>query len=265
MNAEQPRRPPLDAAALRDAGHWRVEVVGTSGSTNADVAERYAAGEADGLVLVAEHQTAGRGRLGREWVVPAGSALTVSFLVVPPPGVRPERWGWLPLATGLAAADAVRRTTGVEVGLKWPNDVLAPDGRKVGGILLERVDRDGVPAAVIGMGLNVTQAEDELPVPEATSLALAGADEPDRATLLRALAEELEGRLGRWASEEDLRPAYVEQCTTLGRQVRVTVPGGEVLGEAVGVDADGQLVVRTDEGDQHLGAGDVVHVRPTDA
>ncbi|WP_445257131.1 biotin--[acetyl-CoA-carboxylase] ligase [Nocardioides aurantiacus] len=272
MNAEQPRRPPLDATRVGSTGRWRVEVVESSGSTNADVASRYAAGEDDGLVLVAEHQSAGRGRLGREWVSPARSSLTVSFLLVPPAGVRPERWGWLPLATGLAAAAAVRRSAGVEVALKWPNDVLAEDGRKLGGILLERVERDGAPAAVIGIGLNCTQAQDELPVPEATSLALAGAagaagavGEVDRAALLGALVEELDGRLARWVEGEDLRPAYVARCTTLGRQVRVTVPGGEVLGEAVDVDADGQLVVRTDAGEQHLGAGDVVHVRPAGA
>ena len=109
------------------------------------------------------------------WVSPARSALTVSFLLVPAAGVPPERWGWLPLATGLAAAAAVRRSVGVQVGLKWPNDVLAEDGRKLGGILLERVERDSTPAAVIGIGLNCTQSQDELPVPEATSLALAGA------------------------------------------------------------------------------------------
>ncbi len=269
MNAEQPRRPPLDATAVGSTGRWRVEVVEGSGSTNADVASRYAAGEDDGLVLVAEHQSAGRGRLGREWVSPARSSLTVSFLLVPPAGVRPERWGWLPLATGLAAAAAVRRSAGVEVALKWPNDVLAEDGRKLGGILLERVERDGTPAAVIGIGLNCTQTQDELPVPEATSLALAGAagatGEVDRAALLGALVEELDAQLGRWAEGEDLRPAYVARCTTLGRQVRVTVPGGEVLGEAVDVDAEGQLVVRTGAGEQHLGAGDVVHVRPAGA
>ncbi|KQT94206.1 hypothetical protein ASG49_04705 [Marmoricola sp. Leaf446] len=265
MNAEQPRRPPLDAAAVGATGRWRVEVVESSGSTNADVAQRYAAGEAEGLVLVAEHQTAGRGRLGREWVSPARSSLTVSFLLVPAADVAPVRWGWLPLATGLATAAAVRRTTGVDVALKWPNDVLADDGRKLGGILLERVDRDGTPAAVIGIGLNCTQTADELPVPEATSLALAGAADVDRATVLGALVEELDGLLEGWAGGEDLRAAYVGECSTLGREVRVTVPGGEVLGEAVDVDADGQLVVRTASGEQHLGAGDVVHVRPTDA
>ena len=264
MSADQPRRPPLDAAAVGAVGRWRVEVAETSGSTNADVAERFAAGEDEGLVLVAEHQTAGRGRLGRTWVSPARSSLTVSFLLLPRADVPPARWGWLPLATGLAAAAAARRVAGTEVALKWPNDVLAPDGRKLGGILLERVERPGAAAAVIGVGLNVSQAEDELPVPQATSLALAGAPDVDRAELLGALVAELDSRLAQWAAGEDLRAAYVERCATLGRRVRVTVPGGEVLGEAVDVDQHGQLVVRTDTGEQHLAAGDVVHVRPTD-
>lgn len=272
MSDHQGSRPPVDAASVHVGDRWRVEVVETSGSTNADVAARFAAGEREGLVLVAEDQTAGRGRLGRSWVAPPRSSLTVSFLVVPPAAVDPARWSWLPLLTGLAAAAAVRRVTGVEVGLKWPNDVLvAPGddeagdrgGLKLGGILLERVEREGTAAAVVGVGLNCTQDADELPVPQATSLALAGAHDVDRSALLAALAEELDGRLDAWAGGEDLRPAYVERCVTLGQQVRVSVPGGDVLGEAVDIDADGRLVVRTAGGEEHLGAGDVVHVRPS--
>ncbi len=118
-------------------------MVATSLSTNADVAQRFADGERAGLVLVAEDQTQGRGRLGRDWVTPPRASLTVSFLVVPPAEVPPASWSWLPLLTGVAAADAVRRVAGVEVGLKWPNDVLDPDGLKLGGILLERVEAPG--------------------------------------------------------------------------------------------------------------------------
>lgn len=268
MSDHQGSRPPVDVASVRAGDRWRVEVVETSSSTNADVAARFAAGEPEGLVVVAENQTAGRGRLGREWVAPPRSSLTVSFLVVPPASVAPSRWSWLPLLTGLAAAAAVRRVTGVEVGLKWPNDVLAAQGGeqgglKLGGILLERVEREGSAAAVVGVGLNCTQDADELPVPQATSLALAGARDLDRAALLSALAEELGERLDAWVRGEDLRPAYVERCVTLGQQVRVSVPGGDVLGEAVDIDPGGRLVVRTASGEEHLGAGDVVHVRPS--
>lgn len=277
MSDHEVNRPPIRVPATSvQQGRWRIEVVEESRSTNADVADRFRAGEDEGLVLVAEHQSEGRGRLGRQWVAPARSSLTVSFLVVPPASVPAERWTWLPLLTGIAAAGAVRRTTGVEVGLKWPNDVLTLDtttsdgapsgGLKLGGILLERVERDGAPggavAAVIGIGLNCSQTEDELPVPEATSLALAGGGEVDRSALLEALVEELASQLHVWAAGTDLRPAYLDLCVTTGRQVRVSVPGGEVLGEAVDVDGTGRLVVRTGAGEERLGAGDVVHVRP---
>lgn len=235
-------------------------MVEETASTNADVAERFRAGEQEGLVLVAEHQTAGRGRLGREWVAPPRTSLTVSFLLVP--GDTPaERWPWLPLLTGVAAAAAVRRVTGVEVELKWPNDVLA-DGQKLGGILLERVEHAGSAAAVVGVGINCNQTPDELPVPEATSLSIVTGAPVNRAALLAALMEELAARYDQWRAGEDLRPAYLELCRTPGQEVRVVVPGGEVVGQAIDVDSSGRLVVRTEAGEEHLGAGDVVYVRP---
>jgi BirA family biotin operon repressor/biotin-[acetyl-CoA-carboxylase] ligase len=238
---------------------WRVETVAETSSTNADVADRFRAGEREGLVLVAEHQTHGRGRLGREWLAPPGSSLIVSFLLVPN-GVAPERWPWLPLLTGVAAAEAVRRTVGVEVGLKWPNDVLV-DEQKLAGILLERVDAAGRPGAVIGIGINCQQAQEELPVPGATSLALVTGGQVDRAALLQALTEELGSLYEDWLDGGDLRERYLGLCVTVGQQVRVAVPGREITGEAVDIDPDGRLVVRTATGEEHLAAGDVVHVR----
>lgn len=252
-------RPPIDAGAGASR-RWPVEVVEQTSSTNADVAQRFRGGAGEGLVLVAEHQTAGRGRLGREWVTQPRSSLTVSFLLVPE-GVPAERWPWLPLLSGIAAAAAVRRVTGVEVDLKWPNDVLA-DGHKLGGILLERVEHDGAAAAVVGIGINCAQTPAELPVPEATSLAIVTGAPVDRSALLTALVEELVARYDEWLSGADLRPAYLELCRTPGQEVRVAVPGGEVLGEAVDVDDSGRLVVRTEAGEERLGAGDVMHVRP---
>jgi BirA family biotin operon repressor/biotin-[acetyl-CoA-carboxylase] ligase len=222
---------------------WRVETVAETSSTNADVSERFREGEAEGLVLVADHQTQGRGRLGREWVTSPKSSLIVSFLLVPE-GLAPERWPWLPLLTGIATAEAVRRTAGVEVGLKWPNDVLV-DERKVGGILVERVDEGGRGGAVVGIGVNVSQPREELP-----------------SDLLQALCEELGGRYDDLVAGADLREQYLARCVTLGQQVRVALPGGEVTGEAVDIDDGGRLVVHTAEGEERLGAGDVVHVRP---
>jgi len=258
MSDDEDSRPPIDVTGVDS--RWRAEVVEETASTNADVGERFRAGEQEGLVLVAEHQTAGRGRMGREWVTPARTSLTVSFLLVP--GDTPaERWPWLPLLTGVAAAAAVRRVAGVEVELKWPNDVLA-DGHKLGGILLERVEHDGSAAAVVGIGINCTQTADELPVPEATSLSIVTGYEVDRSALLAALLEELATRYDEWRAGGDLRAAYLELCRTPGQDVRVAVPGGEVVGEAVDVDTNGRLVVRTETGEEHLGAGDVVYVRP---
>jgi BirA family transcriptional regulator, biotin operon repressor / biotin---[acetyl-CoA-carboxylase] ligase len=258
MSDHEDSRPPLEVAGTTP--RWRVEVVEESPSTNAVVADRFRSGEGEGLVVAAEHQTAGRGRLGREWVTPARSSLTVSFLLVPE-GAPAERWPWLPLLTGVAAAAAVRRVTGVEVALKWPNDVLADD-HKLGGILLERVEHEGTAAAIVGIGINCHQSSDELPVPEATSLAIVTGGPVDRSALLTALVEELETRYDAWAEGADLRSAYLELCTTPGQQVKVAVPGGEVAGEAVDVDESGRLVVRTSDGEERLGAGDVVYVRP---
>ncbi len=256
-------RPPIDPPSGQDVtGRWRLEVVEQAASTNAEVAARFRAGEDEGLVLLAEHQTAGRGRLGREWVTPARSSLTVSFLLVPR-DVDAERWPWLPLLTGIATAAAVRRVTGVEVELKWPNDVLV-GGLKLGGILLERVEHDGVAAAVVGIGINCAQEAEELPVPEATSLALVTGAPVDRSVLWAALVEELATRYDAWRSGATMRAEYLELCRTPGQDVRVVVPGGEVLGTAVDVDENGRLVVRTQTGDERLGAGDVVYVRPRD-
>lgn len=263
MTASEDSRPSLDeqAAAAAASVGWRLEVVDEAPSTNHLVAERFRGGEEHGLVVVAEHQTAGRGRLGRGWVTPARTSVTASFLLVPeedPDGGR-RSWSWLPLLTGMAAARAIGAVTGLDAVLKWPNDVLV-EGGKVGGILLERVG-DGRAAAVIGVGLNVDQTADELPVQEATSLRLATGGQVDRTRLLAALITELARAYDDWHSGGQLLGAYRELCSTLGRQVRVMVPGGEIEGEALDVDDDGRLVVRTQDGEEHLAAGDVVHVR----
>jgi BirA family biotin operon repressor/biotin-[acetyl-CoA-carboxylase] ligase len=262
VSTHEPARPPLDPTALALPG-WRVEVLDASPSTNAYVAERARAGEPPGLVVAAEHQTAGRGRLDRSWVTPPRAALTVSLLVVPD-GVAVGRWPWLPLLTGLAVVDAVRRVAGVDASLKWPNDVLVGE-RKVAGVLVELVDRPAGPAAVVGVGLNVSATAEELPVETATSLALAGAGSLDRTALLDGVLRAFADRFGPWceAGGGGLRPAYLAACSTLGRDVRVELPSGDALhGRAVDVDEEGRL--RVDDGTRvHvLGAGDVVHVRP---
>ncbi|MGW3665605.1 biotin--[acetyl-CoA-carboxylase] ligase [Streptomyces sp. NPDC005141] len=268
-------RPPLNGAALRralvrDDGLWSdVEVVERTGSTNSDLVGLVTKERAEeGAVLVAEEQNAGRGRLDRQWTAPARSGLFFS-VVLKPTGVPVERWGWLPLLTGVAVATALSRSAGVDTALKWPNDLLVTvDGeeRKAGGILAERA---GTDAVVVGIGINVSLREDELPVPGAGSLALAGATTTDRDTVLRAVLRSLEQWYERWRAvggdpaASGLQETYAAGCATLGREVRAELPGGRsIVGEAVAVDGDGRLVIATEEGVQEpVGAGDVVHLR----
>ncbi len=283
-------RPPLRVQALRrvlvapTGPLGRLDVVEQIGSTNAALALAGAQGEQewpDWSVLVAEHQQAGRGRLGRGWDTPARSALTFSVLLRPRE-VPLAGWSWLPLLAGVAVVRALRTTAGVPAGLKWPNDVLVPadratstgqgsgvhGARKVAGILAEVVPGQEA-AAVLGIGLNVTSSLAELPVGSATSLRLCGSASTDRDTLLRAVLRELVEQVGAWRDASGdavgcgLAAAARELCLTLGLQVRVEMPGRPaLLGTAEGIDDDGRLLVRT--GDAELvpvAAGDVLHVR----
>ncbi|NEA77951.1 biotin--[acetyl-CoA-carboxylase] ligase [Actinospica acidiphila] len=279
-------RPPLNAAALRRAlvregGLWReLDVVQRTGSTNSDLVARAAGGGrglgeggrglGEGVVLVAEEQSAARGRLDRKWVAPARSGLFFSVSLRPgDAGVPMERWGWLPLLTGVAVATGLARAGGVDTALKWPNDVLVTvrgEERKAGGILAEAAGDGGV---VVGVGVNVSLRAEELPVPMAGSLGLAGAVSTDRDPLLRAVLRGLEDWYGRWraaggdAGACGLQEAYAAGCATLGRVVRAELPGDRALvGEAVAVDGDGRLVLATEAGVQEpVGAGDIVHLR----
>ncbi|MGN9759511.1 biotin--[acetyl-CoA-carboxylase] ligase [Streptomyces sp. SD31] len=269
-------RPPLNVAALRrglvrEGGLWRdVEVVRRTGSTNTDLVDLATEGKAsEGSVLVAEEQTAGKGRLDRQWTAPPRSGLFFSVLLNPAE-VPPARWGWLPLLTGVAVATGLSRAAGIDTALKWPNDLLVTVGgeeRKAGGILAERAGNEGV---VVGVGINVTLREDELPVPQAGSLALAGAVSTDRDPLLRGVLRSLEEWYGRWRAAagdpvvSGLQETYAAGCATLGRVVRAELPGERTItGEAVAIDGDGRLVLATGEGVQEpVGAGDIVHLRP---
>ncbi|MFH8559214.1 biotin--[acetyl-CoA-carboxylase] ligase [Streptomyces kasugaensis] len=268
-------RPPLNTRALRRAllrpgSLWTgLDVVASTGSTNTDLTARAAEGLAEGTVLVAEAQSAARGRLDRRWSAPPRSGLFCSVYLAP--RVPLTRWGWLPLLAGVATATALTRTAGVDTALKWPNDLLVTvDGaeRKTGGILAERAG-DGV---VIGIGLNVTLDTAELPVPTAGSLALAGAHTTDRDTLLRAVLRSLEDWYTRWQTADGdpvasgLQEAYAADCATLGRTVRAELPGDTaIVGEAVALDGDGRLILATPDGvQQPVAAGDIVHLRPAD-
>lgn len=267
-------RPPLDPTALaaaltRDGSTWRsIEVRPALASTNQELATLARQGTPAGTVLVTEHQTAGRGRLDRVWVTPARSALTFSVLLAPD-RVPVARWPWLPLLVGIAVAEGVRRVTDLPCTLKWPNDVLVGQ-RKLAGILVERVETAAGPVAVVGVGLNVSLTEEELPVATATSLLLEGASTTDRSIVLREVLRSLEALYLQWLADggdasRGLHDSYVRRCGTLGQRVRVALPSGEELhGLATGIDGDGRLEVRSPAGARILGAGDVVHVRAED-
>jgi BirA family biotin operon repressor/biotin-[acetyl-CoA-carboxylase] ligase len=249
--------PALDPDRLVAPADWVVEVLGEAASTNALVAARAREGAGAGLVVVAAHQTAGRGRLDRTWQTPPRTALTFSVLLRP--ALAGEDWPWLPLLAGYATLLALR-TTGADAALKWPNDVLLAD-HKVAGILTERIETPQGPVVVVGIGLNVGMTHAELPVETATSLAVEGI-EADRTDLLGAL-------LGALRTEYDallrggpgqLRTAYAGACATVGREVRVELPAGATLsGRATGIDEGGRLLVETASGIRAVSAGDVVH------
>lgn len=263
------RRPPLDVDAVRRdlIGPARalraIDVVESTGSTNADLLARHAAGDTiDGAVLVAEHQSAGRGRLGRSWSTPPRSQIALS-IGVDVGGVAPTAWGWLPLLTGVALTDAVSATTGIEPGLKWPNDILVGSG-KLGGILAEVASP--APVIVVGLGLNVTLTADEAPDPRATSLLMLGSTMLDRTALLGSILAELSARIDRWRAAGGTDPGlvadYRARSVTLGRRVRALLPGDrEIIGTATDLDEFGQLHIDTGAQTVAVSAGDITHLR----
>lgn len=280
--APRPRMP-LDPDRLehalrsRGASGWTPRLLHTTASTNADALAAAAEGAAAGLVVVAEEQTAGRGRLDRRWTAPPSSSLLVSVLLRPTASLPVRTWGWLPLLAGLAAAGAVQETAGVDARLKWPNDVVVdgpgwlgdPGPRKLAGLLVEAAGG----AVVVGLGLNVDLGPQELTTPQATSLVLeaergpVGGRVPAREDLLAAVLAGLGRRVEAFvgaagdADRSGLRDAYTARCLTLGRAVRATLPGGQVVeGVAAGVAAEGALVVATASGERTVPAGDVVHL-----
>lgn len=243
------------AELLRSRGClWPEPLVVTSvASTNADVLQLAADGAVDGTCEVAGEQTAGRGRHGRTWHSAPGAGLWSSTLITE--CANPTR---LPILAALAVVDAAHSLRGPALSIKWPNDVLADDGRKMAGILVERCSR----GAVVGIGINIEQGVDELPSELATSWWLQVHHVPDRSELL---AEILIG-LHDWVRRDwSLALAeYRALCVTLRRTVQVLLPGGqEWIGQAVDIDSEGHLLIRHEEKVRTVVAGDVVHATIT--
>ena len=259
----------LDTSAERGPGWGPVAWLPATGSTNIDAADQAREGAPEGFVVTADEQSGGRGRLGRVWESPSGAGL--AFSIVLRPAIPERTWGWIPLLAGVATVDAVRGF-GVPASLAWPNDVMvdgdAWDGsagpRKLGGMLAERVG----DAVVLGIGLNVDLDRDELPVPRATSTHLEGV-ELRREELLVAVLDHLRERYLTWqlaggdVERAGLSEAYAERCLTLGSRVRATLPGDVVLeATAIGMDLEGRLVLREDDGaERAVAAGDVLLLR----
>lgn len=236
-------------------------------STNRYLLDEARQGAAEGVVAVADHQTAGRGRLGRTWEAPPRASLLVSVLLRP--DLEPARSHLATMAAGVAMVEAVWLTAGFTPSLKWPNDLVVGD-RKLAGMLSEAELRDGrLDALVVGIGVNVNW--DEFP-PELAGTAVACnqvAGHPvDRAALLGAFLERLDDRyatLLRPGGDEAVLGEYRQRCSTIGREVRVELADDESLeGTATGVDDAGRLDVETRDGVTPVAVGDVVHLRPTD-
>lgn len=257
---------------VEPSGHGRFTDVrreDETGSTNTDLLAMARAGAPEGVVLVAEHQTAGRGRLGREWQAPPGSSLLVSVLCRP--ALPLSRSHLVTVAAGLAAADAAEEVAGTRPTLKWPNDVVVEtaDGtRKLAGLLAESVVEGAeLTAVVVGMGMNVRWPQ---PLPAelaATATAVDRVAGRDVAVddVLGAWLAAFDGRYEALLAEGGIRAtadAHRAACSTLGRRVRVELADGALEGEAVDVDEDGHLVVDAGGARRTVAVGDVIHLRP---
>ena len=237
----------LDQTSINDAlkgGYWSVHAVEQIDSTQSALKS---SSPKHGDVIVAEYQSAGRGRLDRTFEAQPGSALLFSAYIEP--SRHRDEWGFIPLLVGLSVAEVL----GIEFYTKWPNDILS-DGGKVGGILCE-VHGDGI---VIGIGLNVSMTEEELPVPTASSILLTVGRAPDRNELLPSILKEIAFNLAAWESGEDLIDDYLDSSATMGKRVSVQLPDGQKIeGMAAGISNNGELLLDSGE---VISVGDIIHL-----
>ena len=237
----------LDQTSINEAlkgGYWSVHAVEQIDSTQSALKS---SSPKHGDVIVADYQSAGRGRLDRSFEAQPRTALLFSAYIEP--HRHRDEWGFIPLLVGLSVAEVL----GIEFYTKWPNDILSDHG-KVGGILCE-VHGDGI---VIGIGLNVSMTEEELPVPTASSILLTVGSAPDRNALLPAILKEIAFNLAEWETGEDLTDDYLDSSATMGKRVSVQLPDGQSLeGIAAGISNNGELLL--DSGDV-ISVGDIIHL-----
>ena len=240
---------------------WEVRRFEEIDSTNTYLRTEARNGAPDGVVAVAEHQTAGRGRLDRTWESPAGASLLFSVLLRPQ--LDPTELHLCTAAVALATAEACRIVAQVDPVLKWPNDLLVGES-KLAGVLAEAEFEAGkVSAVIVGIGLNVGW-----PGPEGvggTCLDDLAATPVDRPQLLEAILRALTARraqLDSPAGRQQIAAELQERCATIGQQVRIELASGDIVGRATGINEAGHLMVETPDGTQTIAAGDVVHLRP---
>ena len=237
----------LDQTSINEAlkgGYWSVHAVEQIDSTQSALKS---SSPKHGDVIIAEYQSAGRGRLDRTFEAHPRTALLFSAYIEP--RRHRDEWGFIPLLVGLSVAEVL----GIEFYTKWPNDILS-DGGKVGGILCE-VHGDGI---VIGIGLNVSMTEEELPVPTASSILLTVGSAPDRNALLPAILKEIAFNIAEWESGEVLTDDYLDSSATMGKRVSVQLPDGrKIEGVAAGISNNGELLL--DSGDV-ISVGDIIHL-----
>jgi BirA family biotin operon repressor/biotin-[acetyl-CoA-carboxylase] ligase len=255
MSTDAPRAP-LDRKRISEeiSQYWRVSVVDVTESTQADLLQLVSSNEAlSKQVIVSEYQSAGRGRLDRNFEAAPMSALTFSMYIEPK--VDKAEWSFLTLLSALSVREAIASLDStICVEVKWPNDLLIGE-KKCAGIIAQATEK----GVVIGIGINVGMKEAELPVPTATSLAIEGSLELDRNRILAAILNHFEVNLQIWELGKSFITEYKEASTTIGAMVEVTLPGGDVLkSKAIGITDAGELLLESGEA---VTVGDVVHLR----
>ena len=244
----------LDESAISHAlsgSYWRVSVVQETPSTQTMLRDST---PTHGDVIVAEFQSHGRGRLDRTFEAAANTALLFSFYVEPKTSV--DRFTFLPLLAGSIVAQTLNKKYGTGFTTKWPNDILFGE-KKVAGLLVERCGN----GAIVGIGINTSMSESQLPVPTATSITLVTGADPDRNQLLADFLLAFELPLQEWATGRDYTKDYLDLSSTINQDVEITLPGGAIQhGRAISIDATGALVLDSGE---RVTVGDVVHLRRT--